>query len=728
MTRRKTHYKTAARPGQSLGVTAVTLPFRRLLAQFKARFVRDAVAHLAGGGAPSSPPPLEDAGLGPGTVSLDEWFVDYSPPPLSLDGTREGLLRLAESAEDLARDDGSWRDVAAELDRPAVDAVEEVARRIDGLVRRCLAREGPPAARRALEALRHQMAGAAAANAAAAWTAAQAAELYEHARQLRHLAHPRSWLARVLMRVRPDAPAWGWLSEGQRAYAERQALPAVTAAAQTRHGAEVVRRKARVYEACLGRPGVAGLLESAEQEVARREQFFQHLAAAPEAAANDYDAQPHEILLAADLDTPLGPGVRRTLGDLFDENAARAGCTPAGLAAVIAHAGLPIDGRVVPPGEWPDLAAGAVREALERLADLYLGAADPDATLDIERPATAVEWLATIHLLHPELRTLLVNVLPVWVRQSRPYAELNAVAGADPNVLTFLYCYEGHRAAWQRLLHAQVTLTTRATGPHDTLPGYAVGHPYAAVLAQFAVALAPGALRDLPAWVREGNRLRQEGEFPPPYDWTAAPELRLLPERVEDYADAEQLFDAAVQAQALVPIGDKPAAYAPAWPDPALDRLFAQHQVEASWRGPEFFARRLRRPEFATLLLTVFPEVRGLRRVLRTLARESSPLHAAEELVRLGVLEARPAELYRLARVPADGAALDPELYQSREGQYVGLSRQDFVAALCRDDELYNAVFWRVSDALDAGRVSPRDVPPSLVRVTEQTGFAAAGA
>src|ERR1051326_309353 len=109
---RITDFRPLARQGEFVGTTVLRYPFWLLWQHFESRGLRDLIRCLRRGIPIAHPDKvLDQLRLGRDVLLLTEWFDGYQTlavphPPR----TAEDLLRLAEKAEDLAHNDGIWRD------------------------------------------------------------------------------------------------------------------------------------------------------------------------------------------------------------------------------------------------------------------------------------------------------------------------------------------------------------------------------------------------------------------------------------------------------------------------------------------------------------------------------------------------------------------------------------------------------------------------------------------
>jgi hypothetical protein len=641
---------------------------------------------------------VAEAGFKASVLDLSCFFEGYQASVPRLKWTRQRLLQLAEACEDHARDDGAWCErYTRELEVPKEDALstihkaavrlKERAARDNGIKQAALilhflsdrVREGPRPARH--------------------WTARDAQELREHAQTIRNLANPRGFWGWV-GKVRPQTSAKLFLSEAQRGTIERRIYPALQQAAHKRYEELVRRAQEDIRRRFLGEPPVEqGIVGALLTELETQRAFFAQLSTEPPQSAVA-QAAPHEILLVPTLDTVIDAGNKTCFGTLFDRALAQAGCSPKALADKLLRKGIRHAERVYRPAEWYKLNPVEVRNALLRFVRHYLGTDKPEAPIDLQDPCSALEHAAQTTLVHPALENLLKGVLADWVRRSMPYGELNPVPNSHRRAHALLYCYPSDRANFDRLLGPILTINNSK----EEAGAYQTGNPYVAFLCQYQLAQPLAYLRHLPKWYKQGSGA------PTHIDCRLYPEFRRLNQRPSDWDDAQALF---ASARKLGVIRPHAGGFVLARPHPELDALFAAQVPCAAWKTGKTLHQLLGRTEFQRAIETAFPG--GTQAALADLIRQE-PDSAAQNLIRLGVLEGGPAGLYRYAGQPAGEVTKD--LFTWTAGPLSGLSEDEFVGRLLANDLLYSILFFQVSDALVAGQLTVADVPRFLAGFT----------
>jgi len=242
---------------------------------------------------------------------------------------------------------------------------------------------------------------------------------------------------------------------------------------------------------------------------------------------------------------------------------------------------------------------------------------------------------------------------------------------------------------------------------------YRVKHPHIVILCQFALAVPLGALKSLPRWVHQGNLLRKAKKFPSIYNPRDYPELRRLPFRPTDYDDSVQLFHAALKCHRIAPIKNtNPQRYSLLGAEDRLRMLFAPDVFEPAWQIADFWKAQLSNPVFIQFVETSFTGLGNFRGEAQKLAHEQDADFVAKQLVARGVLVQGPGGHYQVTFTPARMTANVPDqLYRPKTGPLVGQTEDEFVAALRANDELYNAAFQPVCDAVTFGLLSLNDMP-----------------
>jgi len=237
----------------------------------------------------------------------------------------------------------------------------------------------------------------------------------------------------------------------------------------------------------------------------------------------------------------------------------------------------------------------------------------------------------------------------------------------------------------------------------------------AIILVQYALAGPGGAQVDLQRGMRHANRLLAANKIKPFFD-DHIHEVRLLPIRPDDYQHVQDLFRAAKDARIVVPVGSSSDRFNLLKTEPHLRPLFAPDRFEADWKTTEFFMQQLKTGRFVDYVQAIHPNLVDWLSVVQQLRAEFDPRRVCIALAQHGIVEGNPHGLYRMTKVPLSQHMQIPYgLYSRRPGPVLGLSADEFVAELLRNDWLYNTVFWQLADALDQDRICAGDVPTFVI-------------
>jgi len=662
---------------------------------------------------------LADYELHAAALSFNEWFGQLRPRPIAYDGQAADLKQLAQFAEDLVDDDGRWTDDLADATLLAREAEADLQDRICRLRDAIAAESGPKQAHNALNTLQRRFSEHrdAVTRDPRRWSAQDAGKLQLCASRLRAMSQPPRGLWKVLHRIfRGKITPQRWLSSGQQALLRTQLLPTIRSAAERRFADALQRHLLDLFDRILGRPGHPGIIQTASAALQQYKRLLATVSSSLADQAHTPVRSSNEILLVDDLDMPVDPAGTLRFVEVIEAEVRKSGCRPQQVADLLRHEGLVVRGRTYLPMEWPDLPANRLQARLMKKVEEYLAYQDEHARLNLSRPQTAVEHVATITLDHPSLRHLLLQKAAELVRRSGPYAIFGRIAGASPVVHGYLFCHPEQRMLLQQLL-TQCNLANRSHSQSETQRGYELKSPYVATLVQYALAAPGGAQRNLQQALRYTNRVRRDGDIPPLFPEHSYPETRLLEKRPDAIDDARQLLAAAKLAGVVQPLGGPTTSLQLAKHEPRLQYLFVEERTVAEPNSAEFFAEQLKSSDLVNFVRVLFPELPSWLHTAEDLRLEQDAPTVASKLAALGVVQAEPGGLFRIAAIPEDRAVdLPAGLYKRTQGRTIGLTEERFLGQLMENDWLYNTVFWQVADALDQGRISQADVPQFLVQ------------
>ena len=691
------------RPGLVLGQFNVTFSGQVLDLVGKGRRVND-VSRV-----------LETCGLQDWLGSIaDSFHRSHGVPELEWTVTR--LLELADLTDDYSQPDGRWRQRLGDLDSTLQEVLREAEGRIRHVAREAIQRHGRLAAIEALQHVRDALSAARDhfSRGDVQLTATDTVILRDCAKRLRQAARPASWFWRVLTVFFAQLPPKLWLTNARQASIKRRDYPEIIRAAELRSAIEGAKRLGDLFERILGRPGTAGVIDGVLDQLKTEEEFFARIAAAVKQLSPVIPST-NEIPLVHSIDDVIDPRRGIRLVDVCFDIAARAGCTPQRCADWIRIHGVEIGHVKHRPDAWPQLDIAMLSRAVVQAVGAYLGY-EGKASLNMKAPRTAAEHILGLNLASDVFRALLAYRLPDLARRSYPYAEFESLRDAAPQTRAFLYCHPKDRKLFEGLLLVHAKIVNRSSGDSATSRQYQLGSRCVLMLAQYAIAAAGGAQRDLQQAFLQRARLRNANIRPLFDDQSEQPEVRLLASRPDEYEDAKRLVTLAIRARIVIPIGVESDRYNLAKPEPGLRTLFAPDRLEAEWAPPESFQQHLKTGAFVDFVQATFPELTDWLDVVQRLRAEAEAATVVQGLAGRQILEANPHGLYRMSRLPSTVHTRAPYgLFRRLPGIVVGLTEDELVTQLLRNDWLYNAIFWQAADAIAEQRVSPTDAPRFLV-------------
>jgi hypothetical protein len=373
--------------------------------------------------------------------------------------------------------------------------------------------------------------------------------------------------------------------------------------------------------------------------------------------------------------------------------------------------GLLIQDQPRLPDVWPVFEPALIASHFRSEAERLLGYDDPHAFAYNTDPRTPLQHIAAITLVDEELQLAIANARETFVTRSHPYATHRPIPGPDPTLYAFLYCHPSQRPRWRDFLCNSVKLSDEANAE-----AYATFEPHTVILCQVALAIPGGAIDGLSRWMTVGNEAHLKQVVPRIYDRGEFCEQRLLRYLPRDSEIHERMFVAAEKARLIHQVGDPPTGYVLTRPDPRLENLFAAVRHTPTWHEPEFFRALLETGSaFQTFLQQAFQHITDLDTVCARLARDHDADRVASELASLGILLANRAGQYKLNHTPKELPLDAPSgLYRTETVALVGLSREDFVAAIQTHHLLCNVLFWAIRDAYQLRQLSAHDVPDCI--------------
>ncbi len=148
--------------------------------------------------------------------------------------------------------------------------------------------------------------------------------------------------------------------------------------------------------------------------------------------------------------------------------------------------------------------------------------------------------------------------------------------------------------------------------------------------------------------------------------------------------------------------------------DQRIDDVMAPPKWKPNPHSPAFFKASLKNG-FVDFVCDVATDLKGFREQAAALKDEQDASKVAAALAEMGVLQ--PAGCQFKINYDINGRRLRPPegLYQRIRGIEVGLSDDELVAELYRNDDFYNLAFWAIYDKFRYGDISAGDVPQSVI-------------
>ena len=710
-----TKYDDIPQSLRSEGAARIIVPFRALVQQYRDDLVRQVLPILrTGEGLTHIQEQLDDGLLGADALSLSEWYDQAEIPVPKLVKTLKDLRKLAAIAEELAEDGGAWRSTAdGDLKERQEQALADLCERGRKLLVVLKHRHGNRASRQCWKAatrtLQHQQ--AILNESTPHWSAEQSAELRRVAEQIRRLTRPSGLIARIWQRCLGDVPLKRYLDRMDLHKLSRQ-HKAVESAARQRMEQRRWQSQRILLELLLGTPDRPGCWMQLADQVEAEDTLFtsldlqlQHKSRTP-GLSNSGDT----LTLVESLDDRLDG--TQTVRDLFNDLAARGGCTAARIAETVRSDGLIIDGRPVSREMLSSEDPSRVIDSLRAIASQFLDSVDGLA--DLDQPRLAIDHLAGFTLTSFDLRSRLLAVTNTWIDRSQPRATFGGLSDCDVHQSCYLLCHSQDRPLLEELLLGE-PLAPNYGGKYDTR------NPFEAQLIQVRLAAPVGASREYWKCRAAANLQLKAGVVKERYPLRQFPELRLLASRIRDRGDCARILAANRRHGDVYEVGDGAGRLALSQHDPRLHHLFAPTTFTARWQAPRTFAEALRGGgPFWDFLQAGHPRIPNFRGELAQLALNSTDEQIAEELSALGVVEGR-GGLYRLVRpmsTPQPGAPA--HLYDRTYGDITGLSEEDFIGELVKNDLLYTILFCTALDRLQLGMLTERDLPDSVVAMARR--------
>jgi len=706
------HYAKPPLSGRSAGVARLTVPFYQLQRQFVAQFAIKVVKYINRGQLLADVQSfLEENGFVHSTIAMRELFQGYEHRPAQCDYSRNSIDQVQALAEDLSADDGAWREYSSVLHDAAMSQCTMLLSNLSVLMAKTMRSNGQGAVQQIANAIREKL----------RFELQELSEsnlevpLHDLQKMKQQLGYVRnlhtkcSWPVKLIRSFLPSHRI-GFLYSHAVKRTILSLAKSVNSVQKDRFAIQCQRERIKALQYLLGTDGEPGALADIESAANRLDSVFRAIHGSLTAEFDALAAAPPsaiEIRLISQINEKLDPTSAETLYDLFMQLAAHVGCTPKKIAAAIFKKGLRLKGETRTPSDWLDLDPTQVSRGLLKLIERQFGCTD-DVILHPTEPVTVADHLAQLSLLHPRLKRRLLQAIPQLLDRSKPYAEFAPMHEVEEIVQKFLYCFPEHRKMWVRLLSGDVAESSNASQ-------YAMKHPYQIELLQVRVG---GCIGSMPSFLRASVAAclaERDGTIPAHLDRHELPEMRLLDQRVREIADCRTLFNSGRSIEAISPVKDA-SRFALSRPDSRVHDAFAPRQWVAAELPAETIQHLLLNDARLTgFLVRTFPQQSDLGDVLRFYKNEDSALKLVEELVGRNVL----IDVGGLYHVNATFTSLPMDaprqIVRSKRGPLVGLSEQEFISELFKNDQLYCLVFFAVHDAFLLGQLSANHTPASVV-------------
>lgn len=710
-----TKYAFVPQAGRSEGNATLAWPIGKLLRDYLDDFARHtAVSLQTSAPAPQIDALLEEARLSSDALSGDEWFSDTAIRIEKALQSASSLLKAAASAEDIASDNGSWREeIDAQLKILEEEAELAILDRLRDQITSLRRTHGNQTAYAfwTLVVRQIQTYQAELANARPVWSADDSHKLREIGASLRR-AVPTGWKAKSLKYLTGDIPIPKLLGRAEMAKLQRQGRT-LDDLAKKRVEQRCWHSKTAHFASLLGSSSIPGELDRLLQPILDDEKLFQAVDAQLQSTERPLGSSESGdiIWIVQSLDDVIDRSRARTVRDLFNERAERAGWTPERLAARIRENGLVVDGRPVSCDILNQYASHQIAQSLLEETTRALG--DPQSAHP-NPPVSAVDFIAQLTLSSNELRPRVITLNETWVARSQPRVIVNELAGVVVHQRAYLLCAAEDRPGLEALLSAEEP-TPNTNGEFTTT------NPYKAQLIQARLAAPVGASREHWKWRSAANAQLKTGIVAMRFDLRSVPETRYLHKRVRNRNDCKNLFNANRTTGDVYEVLAGSGRFALTRHDPRLMHYFAPVQFTPCWQSPRFFASLLQSGgPFLDLMQVAHSEIPKLRAKLSQLAKVSDPDRIAEALATFGILEVRRGQCRLIHTVSKPWAGLPAGVYDEHFGQVVGLAEDAFVAQLLDCDLLYNVLFCSALDQFELGRLTKVDVPPSVVAMSRE--------
>ncbi|MEZ5941116.1 MAG: hypothetical protein R3C18_06980 [Planctomycetaceae bacterium] len=653
-------------------------------------------------------------------LDIPELFHGTQPRRFTFDGKRSSIQQAAVAAEDLSAARGTWEDEWQSQQELAVAAEAELLQQMGQQLQEIRTRHGESAGKRQLDAWQQELRRfqRQVQQQLSRMKQPSAESLRRNSGLLAGLLKPVTACQRIAQWFVPESRST-WLLTYRQQSEQKRAFRELNDAATQEHQRQVLAAQATLLDRLLGANGQPGTFESLRQPLVETQAKLTGAAQLLDSRCCSSQQLSHAhsclILVAERLEAVIDPKSGTTVLDLFLELTEQSGCTPANLAAELHRRGIRHHGQRIPVSQWEQFSAIQIAQMVQRLVERIIGVADLQRPLSVDLPEQPIDRIAGITLASPELRHLVEQQIKPLVDRSMPYVKLEVVSGIRLAQRASLYAHKQQFPFWQGQLRSYIRLTDT-----DDATAYSTDNPWVLTLHQEYYGAPAGAMADVWKWFSKANQAQQRGMTTPHLDRAGIPEHRLLSERVNDRQDSRALFAAAVLAKIVFPLPAQSGRFAMSQFDSRLHQLFADVQFTPRSVSPEFMQGLLSNGRFRDFCQRAFKGGAELRQQFDVLAGEPNADRVSDQLTHLGVITKQGDDCRIAHQLPRMTPDVVPGLYDEQFGPVHGLSEDEFISTLGRNDLLYSVLFCKVLDAYEQGWLSENEIPKSVLTKSRQ--------
>ena len=707
-------YESVPLSGRSAGVASLRLPFFMLQQQFVRYFAKKTLKYVARGQSLDDVRGyLLDAGFFPSSLAMEDALVGHEPTPVKFDLSWASIDKIRQSATDLCDEGGLWREHRSTIRDAIRSQCESILSSLRMLLATTLQTCGQSAALQVVAEFRKQLRQGQQDQLSLDLEVRQedVRKLKQYTTLARNLEKKCGVVAKTMRQYSPKRSISFFLSQ-----VSKKNLQTLVKLADTiqsgRYEMLCREEKLRAFEHLLGRNGEPGALSQVESGILEQQQTFQRVLDFLQSDIQSLKSRKASAIvidLLDDLNQTLDLDGGETVAQFLLQISARAGCTPKRVAAFIMKDGIRLGKEMRRPADWSSFNPSEIVRVLTTLVKRILGCADDDVVLHPEEPVTPSDHMAQLTLLHPVLTRRLQHAVSQVAERSRPFANFGNLSGVIENVHPFLYCFPKDRAEWREVFIGKLTFDEI-----EHADAYAMPHPYEVSVLQIQVAASIGAMPEYHRACAAACLAERTGKIPSHIDRQQLPEQRYLRNRVRTIEDCEAVFKAGRIIDAIrIVTQDK---FTLNRKDSRIDSVFAPRLWDMAELSAETLYHLLRNDvRFSSFLMRLFPDQYDLSDELRVLKKDDSALALVNELVSRKILIDIGGRYRVNATFSGPPMGAPRAMVTSKRGPLTGLTEQEFVSELFRNDQLYCILFFAVKDAYLLGHLSQNQTPPSAV-------------